>query len=94
MRNYLDPVIKTDQCAQYYDDIAIAGVSLVQPIDNLRAVFKCIQNAGLKISFKNTALVEKILISSDEPLHQQASPYKNENSQNFPEKSKPFALKR
>ena len=47
---YLDPVIKADQCAQYVDDIGIAANTPEQLIKNLRAVFQCLWKAGLKLS--------------------------------------------
>ena len=47
---YLDPVIKADQCAQYVDDIGIAASTPEQLIKNLRAVFQCLRKAGLKLS--------------------------------------------
>ena len=47
MREYLDKVIKTDQCAQYVDDIGIAAEQLIK---NLRATFQCIGHAGLKLT--------------------------------------------
>ena len=47
---YLDPVIKTDQCAHYVDDIGIAASTPQQLIKNLRAVFQCLRKAGLKLS--------------------------------------------
>ena len=50
IREYLDPVIKADQCAQYVDDIGIAANTLEQLIKNLRAVFQCLRKAGLKLS--------------------------------------------
>ena len=50
MREYLDKVIKADQCAQYLDDIGIAANSVTQLIRNIRAVFECIRQAGLKLS--------------------------------------------
>ena len=50
IREYLDPVIKADQCAQYVDDIGIAANTPEQLIKNLRAVFQCIRKAGLKLS--------------------------------------------
>ena len=50
IREYLDPVIKADQCAQYVDDIGIAANTPEQLIKNLRAVFQCLRNAGLKLS--------------------------------------------
>ena len=48
MREYLDKVIKADQCAQNVDDIGIAANSATQLIRNIRAVFECIRQAGLK----------------------------------------------
>ena len=50
MREYLDKVIKTDQSVQYVDDIGIAANSMTQQIRNIRAVFECIRQAGLKLS--------------------------------------------
>ena len=50
MRDYLDKVIKADQCAQYVDDIGIAANDAEQLIKNLRATFKCIREAGLKLT--------------------------------------------
>ena len=46
---YLDPVIKADQCAQYVDDIGIAANTPEQMIKNLQAVFQCLRKAGLKL---------------------------------------------
>ena len=50
IREYLDPVIKADQRAQYVDDIGIAANTPEQLIKNLRAVFQCLRKAGLKLS--------------------------------------------
>ena len=50
MREYLDPVIKADQCAQYVDDIGIAANITEQLFKNLRAVSRCLRKAGLKLS--------------------------------------------
>ena len=47
MGEYLDKVIKADHCAQYVDDIGIAANSVIR---NIRAVFECIRQAGLKLS--------------------------------------------
>ena len=52
MRDYLDKEIKADQCAQYVDDIGIAVNSVAQLIHNIRAVFECIRNAGLKLTIE------------------------------------------
>ena len=50
MREYLDPVIKADQCAQYVDDIGIATNDAEHLTANLRATFRCIQKVGLKLT--------------------------------------------
>ena len=48
MREYLNPVVKADQCAQYVDDTMIAANNDADLIRNNRAVFKWICQAGLK----------------------------------------------
>ena len=50
IREYLDPVMKADQCAHYVDDIGIAANTPEQLIKNLRAVFQCLRKTGLKLS--------------------------------------------
>ena len=50
MQEYLDPVVKADQCAQYVDDIGIAANNTTDLTRNIRAVFKCIRLAGLKLT--------------------------------------------
>ena len=50
MREYLAPVIRADQYAQYVDDIRIAATTPEQMIKNLRAVFQCLRKAGLELS--------------------------------------------
>ena len=52
MWEYLDTVIKADQCAQYVDDIGNAANTTEQLIKNIRAVFKCIRKAGLKLTIE------------------------------------------
>ena len=52
MREYLDPVVKADQCAQYVDDIGVAANILTDLTRNIRAVFKCIRQAGLKLTIE------------------------------------------
>ena len=52
MRGYLDPVVKADQCAQYVDDIGIAANNATDLTRNIRAVFKCIRQAGLKLTIE------------------------------------------
>ena len=50
MREYLDKVIKADQCAQYVDDIGIAANDADHLIKNLKATFECIRHAGFKLT--------------------------------------------
>ena len=52
MREYLDPVVKADQCAQYVNDIGIAANNATDLTRNIRAVFKCIRKAGLKLTIE------------------------------------------
>ena len=52
MQEYLDSGIKADQCAHYVVDIGIAANTTEQLIKNLRAVFKCIRKAGLKLTIE------------------------------------------
>ena len=49
-REYLDPVVKADQCAQYVDDIGIEANNATDLTRNIRAVFKCIHQARLKLT--------------------------------------------
>ena len=52
MPEYLDPVVKADQCAQYVDDVGIAANNATDLTRNIRAVFKSIRRAGLKLTIE------------------------------------------
>ena len=52
MREYLDPVFKADQFAQYVDDIGFAANNATDLTQNIRVVFKCIRQAGLKLTIE------------------------------------------
>ena len=52
MREYLDPVVKADECAQYLDDIGIAANDATDLTRNTRAIFKRIRQAGLKLTIE------------------------------------------
>ena len=60
MREYLDKVIKTDQCAQYVDDIGISVNTVTQLIRNIRALFECIRKVlhELTIEKSHFAVIE------------------------------------
>ena len=45
VREYLDSVVKSDQCAQYVDDIGNEAKNATDLTRNLRAVLKCIGQA-------------------------------------------------
>ena len=53
IRDYPDPVMKADQCAQYVDDIGIAANTPEQMIKNLPAVFQCL---ALNSAWTNASL--------------------------------------
>ena len=50
MREYLDRVIIADKCAQYVDDIGIATHTAEELKINLREVFQCIREEGLRLT--------------------------------------------
>ena len=52
MREYLGPVVKADQCSQYVDGIGIAANNAMDLTRNIPAVFKCIRQAGLKLTIE------------------------------------------
>ena len=51
MREYLDPVVKADERAQYMD-IGFAASTATDLTRNIRAVLKCIGHAGLKLTIE------------------------------------------
>ena len=50
MRGCLDPVVEADQCAHYVNDFGIAANNAADLTENIRAVFKCIHQVGLKLT--------------------------------------------
>ena len=54
MREYLDPVVKADQCAQHVDDIGISANNATDLTRKIRAVFKCNRQAGLKLTIEKS----------------------------------------
>ena len=55
VREYLDPLVKADKCAQYVDDIGIAASTVEELVDNIEAVFTKVRQAGLKLSMSKCA---------------------------------------
>ena len=54
MREYLDTVVKADQCAQCVDDIGIDAKNATDLTRTIRAVFKCFRIAGLKLTIEKS----------------------------------------
>ena len=54
MPEYLDPVVKADQCATYVDNIGIAANTATHLTRTFREVFKCIRLAGLKLTIEKS----------------------------------------
>ena len=52
MREYLDPVVKADQCAQYVDDSWIRVNNATDLHQYIRVVFKCIRQVGLQLKIE------------------------------------------
>ena len=43
VREFSDPVVKVDQCAQYVDDIGMAANNATDLTRNIQSAFKCIR---------------------------------------------------
>ena len=50
IREFLDPFVQTNQCAQQVDDTGLAANNATDLTRNIQAVSKCIRQAGLKLS--------------------------------------------
>ena len=59
MREYLDPVVMPDQCAHCVDDIGTAANIATDRFRNIRAVFLCIRQAGLKLTIEKCSYWRK-----------------------------------
>ena len=88
LREYLDKVIKADQCAQYVDDIGIAANDVDHLMTNLRATFKCIQEAGLKLTMHKCHFGAKEIDFRGRTITPQGVKPQKQNVQNFLEKTK------
>ena len=88
MREYHDKVIKADQCAQYVDDIGIAANDADHLIANLRATFKCIQEAGLKLTMHKCHFGAKEIDFLGQTITPQGVKPQKQIVQNFLEKTK------
>ena len=82
VREYLDPVIKGDQCSQYVDVIGIAANTPKQLIKHLRAVFQFLRKACIKFSMAKCHLgVQKTVFSGLSKRAKGVAPQKTIHSQ-------------
>ena len=59
VREYLDPLVNADKCAQYVDDIGIAANNVEKLVDNFESVFIKIRQDGLKLSMAKCAFGQR-----------------------------------
>ena len=52
MREYLDPIVKAAECAQYLDNIGFAAKTTTDLDWNLLAGFNCIRRAEVKLTME------------------------------------------
>ena len=52
MREYLDPIVKADQRAQYVDDIGIGAEKSTDLTRNIPGFLQCIRQAGFILTVK------------------------------------------
>ena len=83
MREYLDPVVKTDQCARYVDDIGIAANNATEFTRNNRAVFERIRNAGLKLRIEKCHFGVRQLQFQGETISSEGVSAQTHKIQNF-----------
>ena len=76
MREYLDQVVKADQCAQYGDDIGIAAKNATDLTRNIRAVSKCIRQATLKLTIEKFHFGVRQVEFLGETIHEKESHHK------------------
>ena len=88
MSEYNDKVIEADQCAEYVDDIGIAANDADHLIANLSATFKCIQEAGLKLTMHKCHFGAKENDFLGRTITPQGVKPQKQNVQNFLEKTK------
>ena len=88
MREDLDPVVKADQCAQYVDDIGIAINNATDLTRNIRAVFKYIRQAGLKLTFEKGHFGVRQVEFLGKTISPEGISPQSRNFQNFPDKSR------
>ena len=94
MREYLDPVVKADQCAQNLDDIGIVPNNPTDLARSIRAVFQSFYQAGLKLTIAKWHFKVRQIeflgktVTSDEISPQTHKIQKFPNNWSFPQSRK------
>ena len=57
MRGFLDPVMNSEKCSHFLDDIGIAANTVEDQTPNRKAVLECYRKTGLKLTVVNSNLV-------------------------------------
>ena len=97
MREYLDPVAIADQCAQNVDDIDTLVNNATDLTRNIRAVFNCILQTGLKLTTKKQVcwlqLPQTMGMLELDKLNSLAKPTQQKEFHHKLQNSKPFFSK-
>ena len=64
MHEYLDPVVKADQYAQYVDDIGVAANIAADLTRNIRAVFQVYSPGRIEAGQLKYVILESDMLSS------------------------------
>ena len=83
-----DKIIKVDQCAQNVDGIGIAASDADDLNANMRAIFKCIDEAGLKLTMHKCHFGAAEIDFLGRTITPQGVNPQKQNVQNFFEKTK------
>ena len=94
IRHHLERCIATDKCYSFFDDIGAGANSGEELIKNLREIFKCVRNAGLRLSMDKCQFGVKTIDFLGHTINQQGSTPNKEKVNNFLKKLKmPKTLK-
>ena len=94
IRHNLERCIETDKFYSFFDDIGAGANSGEELIKNLREIFKCVRNAGLRLSMEKCQFGVKTIDFLGHTINQQGSTPNKEKVNNFLKKLKmPKTLK-
>ena len=86
MREYLDPVVKADQCAQYVNDIGFSANNATDLTRNIRAAFKCIRQVRLQVTIEKYFFRVRQVEFHDRTISPEGFSPEARKVQNFPDK--------